>query len=102
MQKSTLQLSIQILFTENQDISEKWRQSLQAGITFDELVKISRDNPFTFVTHSSFKWGDGTVPISIENIAYQMEMGESSDLLETNGSYLIFKINNKIQDIILI
>lgn len=101
MQKSIQQLSIQILFTENQDISEKWRQSLHAGKTFTELVEESTDNPFIYISNSSFQWGDGTVPISIENIAYQLKLGESSDLLELNDVYLIFSINNKIQDIIL-
>ncbi len=101
LQKSLQQLSIQILFTENQDIGDKWRQSLHTEKTFAELVKESSDNPFIYINNSSFHWGDGTVPISIENIAYQLKLGESSDLLELNDVYLIFTINNKMQDIIL-
>ncbi|MCH7858490.1 MAG: hypothetical protein IID14_02195 [Candidatus Marinimicrobia bacterium] len=101
LQKSIQELSIQILFTENQDISERWRQSLLSGKTFNELVNESRDNPFIYVNNSMLKWGDGSVPISIEIIAYQLKLGESSDLLELNDVYLIFSINDKTREIIL-
>lgn len=99
--KSSQQLSIQTLFTENQDISEKWRQSLNDGKTIFKLIEESTDNPFIFISNSTFQWGDGTVPISIENIAYQLDLGESSDLLELNNVYLIFTMKSKVQDLIL-
>ena len=99
--KSTRQLSIQTLYTENHAISEMWRQSIHAGKTFTDLVNESTDNPFIHVNNSSFHWGDGTVPISIENIAYQLELGESSDLLELNNVYLIFAVRSMEQDVII-
>ena len=101
VQKSTRQLSIQTLFTENHSINEEWRQSLHAGKTFTDLVRESKDNPLVHVNYSSLHWGDGMVPISIENIAYQLEQGESSDLLEINQVYLIFEVKGMEQDVII-
>ncbi len=66
--------------TENQAIAEKWIQYIDSGKTFNELVEESTNNPFIRLNNSSFHWGDGTVPLEIENIAYQLKLGESSDL----------------------
>ncbi len=101
IQKSIQQLSIQTLFTENQAIAEKWSQSIDSGKTFDELVEESTNNPFIHLNNSLFHWGDGTVPLEIENIAYQLKLGESSDLLQLNNVFLIFTIKSKMQDVIL-
>ena len=101
IQKSIQQLSIQTLFTENQAIAEKWSQSIDSGKTFNELVEESTNNPFIHLNNSSFHWGDGTVPLEIENIAYQLKLGESSDLLQLNNVFLIFIIKSKMKDAIL-
>ena len=101
IQKSIQQLSIQTLFTENQTIAGKWSQSIDSGKTFNELVEESTNNPFIHLNNSSFHWGDGTVPLEIENIAYQLKLGESSDLLMLNNVFLIFTIKSKMQDVIL-
>ena len=101
IQKSIQQLSIQTLFTENQAIAEKWSQSIDSGKTFNELVEESTNNPFIHLNNSSFHWGDGTVPLEIENIAYQLKLGESSDLLQLNNVFLIFIIKSKMKDVIL-
>ncbi len=101
IQKSIQILSIQTLFTENQDIAEKWGQSIDSGKTFHGLVEESTNNPFIHLNNSSFQWGDGTVPLEIENIAYQLKLGESSDILQLNNIFLIFTIKSIMQDVIL-
>ena len=101
IQKSIQQLLIQTLFTENQAIAEKWSQLIDSGKTFNELVKESENNPFIHINNSSFQWGDGTVPLEIENIAYQLKLGESSDLLHLNNVFIIFTIKSIIRDVIL-
>ncbi len=101
IQKSIQQLSIQTLFTENKAIAEKWSQSIDSGKTFNELVKESTNNPFIHLNNSSFQWGDGKVPLEIENIAYQLKLGESSDLLHLNNAFLIFIIKRNMKDVIL-
>ena len=39
--------------------------------------------------------------LEIENIAYQLKLGESSDLLHLNNVFIIFTIKSIIRDVIL-
>jgi len=100
LQRSMQQLSIRVLFTENREIADRWKSYLQSGKTFVQLVEESADDPFIYVKDYLFSWGDGTVPIEIEDIAYQMKSGELSELLEINQGYLLFEVQNRFSQMI--
>ena len=95
LQKSMQQLSIRVLFTENREIADRWKSYLQSGKKFAQLVEESANDPFIYVKDYLFSWGDGTVPIEIEDIAYQMKSGELSELLEINQGYLLFEFGKR-------
>lgn len=99
--KSMQQITVQTLFTEDENIAVEWQNSLYSGKTFEYLLKELKGNHFVRVGSSSFHWGDGTVPIEIERIAYQLELGESSGLIKLNAGFGIIAIVNKVQNIFL-
>ena len=101
LEQSLQQLTVQTLFTDDENIAAEWRKSLCSGITFKDLMKNSKGNHFVRVGSSSFHWGDGTVPIEIERIAYQLELGESSELIKLNDGFGIIAIVNKVRNIFL-
>jgi len=101
LEQSIQQLTVQTLFTEDQNIAAEWRKSLRSGKTFEDLLKDSQGDHFVRVDSASFHWGDGTVPIEIERIAYQLELGESSGLIKLNDGFGIIAIVNKVRNIFL-
>lgn len=101
LEKSIQQLTVLTLFTEDENIAEEWRKALRSGEIFDDLVKETKGNPFVRIDSLSFHWGDGTVPIDIEKIAYRLEPGKPSELLKLDNGFGIIAVVNKVQDIIL-
>lgn len=101
LEQSIQQLTVQTLFTEDENIAVEWQNSLYSGKTFEYLLKDSRGNLFVRVGSSSFYWGDGTVPIEIERIAYQLELGQHSELIKLNDGFGIIAIVNKVRNIFL-
>jgi hypothetical protein len=101
LEKSMQQITVQTLFTKDDNIAAGWRKSLRSGKTFESLLKDSKGNYFVLVDSSSFHWGDGTIPIEIEQIAYQLELGRSSKLIKLNDGYGIITIVNKVRNIFL-
>ncbi len=101
IQQAIQELTIETIFTENRAIAEKWRKSIDSGKVFNKLVEESTNNPFIRYKRTLFQWGDGTVPLEIENIAYQLKLGESSDIVQLNNVFLIFALKGIIKDAIL-
>lgn len=101
LEQSIQQLTVQTLFTEDENIVAEWRKTLRSGKKFEDLLKDSKGNLFVRVGSSSFHWGDGTVPIEIERIAYQLELGQHSELIKLNDGFGIIAIVNKVRNIFL-
>ncbi len=101
LEQSIQQLTVQTLFTADENIAAEWRKSLRSGKTFEDLLNNSNKNDFVRVNSSSFLWGDGTVPIEIERIAYQLKLGESSGLIKLNDGFGIMSIVNKVRNVFL-
>jgi hypothetical protein len=101
LEQSIQQLTVQTLFTEDENIAVEWQNSLYSGKTFEYLLKELKGNHFVRVGSSSFYWGDGTVPIEIERIAYQLELGQHSELIKLNDGFGIIAIVNKVRNIFL-
>lgn len=99
--KSMQQITVQTLFTDDENIAVEWQNSLYSGKTFEYLLKELKGNNFVRVDSASFHWGDGTVPIEIERIAYQLELGQHSGLIKLNNGFGIIAIVNKVRNIFL-
>ena len=91
-----------VLFTRDESTADEWNKELQQGVSFDELVKEFELHLSVRFSEQSFHWGDGTVPIPLEKMAYRLNVGEASGLIELPTGFAVLTVTNRTQDIFLI
>ena len=101
LRKSLIRLTVKALMTEEKHITDKWLKLIKTGTTFEELIRESEGDSRIQITGLSFHWGDGAVPIQVENAAYRLRVGETSTVLKLPNSFAILYVEDAAQDVIL-
>jgi len=101
LKQSMVRLSVQTLVTESKDVADKWSELINSGETFEDLVKEYKGDPGIKIKSWSFHWGDGVVPIQVENAAYLTKVGEMSTVIKLPNSFVILQVENMVQDVFL-
>ena len=101
LRKSLIRLTVKALMTEEKHITDKWLKLIKSGTTFEELIRESEGDSRIQITGLSFHWGDGAVPIQVENAAYRLRVGETSAVLKLPNSFAILYVEDAAQDVIL-
>ena len=101
LRKSMLRLTVQTMVTENKEIADKWRKRMDSGKTFKDLTEDYKGDPAIKIKDLSLHWGDGSVPIQVENVAYQTAVGESSDVIKLANAYAVLYVEHIAQDVFL-
>jgi hypothetical protein len=99
LKKSAQQLTIRVLFTKNEKIAAEWQKALQKEKKFQEIVEESKNDYGVQYSSSTFRWGDGSIPIKVEEAAYRLNMGENSNVIELPGGFAIIYLENKVRDV---
>ena len=102
LHKSLQRVTVDVLFTRDESTADEWNKELQQGVSFDELVKEFEWHLSVRFSEQSFHWGDGTVPIPLEKMAYRLNVGEASGLIELPTGFAVLTVTNRTQDIFLI
>ncbi len=101
LRKSMLRLTVQTLVTDDKEIADEWRKLINSGKIFKDLAEDYKTDPRIKITGLSFHWGDGTVPIKIEDEAYRIRVNETSTVLKLPKSFAILYVENVAQDVFL-
>ena len=81
------------------DVAQTWKQRLDGGLSFDELLEdITGDSPSPEDNRIEFSWGK-TEP-QIEEVAYQMHVGDVSPVIPVSNGYIILELENRIQELL--
>ena len=100
-QKSLQQLTIGILLTQDQGISNEWNLLIGGGKTHEEIKEVYDGNIYVQDSVLSFHWGDSNVPRKIQEIAYDTKVGGVSDIFEVPFGVGILSVRNRITDIFI-
>lgn len=101
LKKSMVRLTVQTLVTENKDVADKWSELINSGKTFKDLMEDYEVNDGKKIKSWLIHWGDGTVPIQVENAAYEIGVDETSTVIKLDNSFVILHVENAAQDVIL-
>ncbi len=101
LHKSLQRVTVDVLFTRDESTADEWNKELQQGVSFNELVKEFEGHLSVRFSEQSFHWGDGTAPIPLEKLAYRLNVGEASEVIEFPEGFGIMHVQHKVQDIFL-
>ena len=101
LRKSMVRLSVQTLVTESKDVADKWSELIKSGEMFTDLAEDNETDSGIKIKSWSFHWGDGIVPIQVENAAYLTNVGEMSTVIKLPNSFVILQVENMVQDVFL-
>jgi len=101
LRKSMVRLSVQTLVTESKDVADKWSELIKSGEMFMDLAEENETDLGIKIKNWSFHWGDGTVPIEVENAAYVTKVGEMSTVIKLPNSFVVLQVENMVQDVFL-
>ena len=98
-QKSLQQITIEILFTQEKDISDEWSGLIRDGKTFTEIEEAYDGNFYIHASVVSYHWGDSNVPPKIQMVSYETKIGEMSNVFKVPLGYGILSVRNRVKDI---
>ncbi len=100
-QKSQQQITIEILFTQEQYISDEWSNLINTGKTFKEIEEVYDSSLFVQESVVSFHWGDSNIPSKIQTISYETEVGGMSNVFKVPWGYGILSVRSRVKDIFI-
>ena len=86
------------LYTEDQFIVDEWKELIDSKYSFSDILQKWGNDSRVRIDSASFHWGDGAVPELIEKVAYSIEPGEHSDIINLPQGYGLIFVKNRIQD----
>ncbi len=86
------------LYTENQFIVNEWKELIESKYSFSDILQKWGNNSQVRIDSASFHWGDGAVPVLIDKVAYSIEPGEYSDIINLTQGYGLLFVKNRVQD----
>lgn len=97
-ENSLHEIVIVILHTQDEDISDQWRNYIKAGKTFKEIEEEYEGNQYVQESLVSFHWGDSNIPPKIQMISYETKVGRLSDVFRFPSGYGILTVQNRVKD----
>ena len=92
-------LVVRFVQTNDPDVARTWKQGLDGGVSFDELLEESIGGPASPESNRiEFSWGK--TEHQIEEVAYQMHVGDVSPLIPVSNGFVILKLENRIQEML--
>jgi len=86
------------LYTENQTIVDEWKELINSNYSFSKILQKWGNDSQVRIDSASFHWGDGAVPVLIDKVAYSIEPGEYSDIINLPQGHGLLFVKNRVQD----
>ena len=86
------------LYTENQTIVDDWKELINSNYSFSKILQKWGNDSQVRIDSASFHWGDGAVPVLIDKVAYSIEPGEYSDIINLPQGHGLLFVKNRVQD----
>ncbi len=100
-QKSLQKITVEILFTQERDISDEWRNLIGAGKTFIEIEEVYDSSLYVQESEVSFHWGDSNIPIKVQMVSYETNVGGMSDVFRVPLGFAILSVRTMVKDIFI-
>ena len=86
------------LYTENQTIVDEWKELINSNYSFSKILQKWGNDSQVRIDSASFHWGDGAVPVLIDKVAYSIEPGKYSDIINLPQGHGLLFVKNRVQD----
>ena len=94
--RSKIQIHARHLYSPDLKGALKLKQELDSGYSFEELAKVSFNDPVLLSNGGDLGWFSfGEMDPAFENVAYSLEIGTISEPVKTRDGYSIVQVLNK-------